>query len=318
MSTLKTRLNPRSDRPAIARLPIFTQPVTGPETPDDARDAEAWLDRNVARARATGKFCEFFLITPAIAKVLLANNNKNRTLIISGVRKWAEALKSGDWEDNGETIKVADTGELNDGQHRLTAVVETGIPLATFVAFGLSRESRKTVDLHSKRLSAHILSMDDVQNPALVAAAAKIHMNLRLGVSLGTYRSEKDIRRELEAYKDILTYRQAADKSARLFHQSCGLFHAIYCIAARIHGTEKADEFFNYLYSPVGLLNRHNACVALNQRLSKNLGAKAKLPMVEVAAITIKAWNAFVKDRSVVTLRWTTKGETPEAFPEVQ
>ena len=150
MSTLKTRLNPRSDRPAIARLPIFTQPMTGPETPDDARDAEAWLDRNVARARATGKFCEFFLITPAIAKVLLANNNKNRTLVISGVRKWAEALKSGDWEDNGETIKVADTGELNDGQHRLTAVVETGIPLATFVAFGLSRESRKTVDLHSK------------------------------------------------------------------------------------------------------------------------------------------------------------------------
>ena len=281
---------------------------------DEKGQAEAWLTRCIARGKAVGYYGEVFTITPPMAEVLLARNPSNRAVVATGVRHWAQALRAGHWEVNGEPIIVAVTGELNDGQHRLTAVVETGISMTTFVVFGVSRDSRKTVDIGKKRTAGHILGMAGVTNAALVASTAKLHINLRCAAHLHVHRSPQEIEREIEMFPDLLTHRGTSYRFARQFHQSTGLMAVLHCMAWRLHA-EQADVFFDMLDTGVGLFDKCHPAYVLRKRLMDNLGGKARLPITEVAALTIKAWNAFAQGRQVRALRWIAEGDTPESFP---
>lgn len=282
-----------------------------------SKPAQEWVDRNVARAKEIGVFCEVAKITPAIAEVMLAKNPNNRSIVISGIKEWCHALRSGDWETNGETIKISEDGELNDGQHRLKAVIETGITMTTFVVWGLPRESRETVDLVKKKTPGHILSMRKVGSADLIAAAVKRHINMRLGYSITSARPAKEIARELERFDD-LKYNGIPIKAAGEYRQSRGLFLAIYWLIKRKHGTEKPDKFFQILFSPVGVSDEYNPAVVLGKRLQKNLREKAKLPETEVSALVIKSWNDFSAGKQTRALRWINTGDTPEKFPEIQ
>jgi hypothetical protein len=160
--------------------------------------------------------------------------------------------------------------------------------------------------------------MAGTPNASLVAAAAKVHLNLRTGMSISAYRSTKELSREIVDFEDLLDTRTEANKAARAFHQSNGLFAAIHCIASRNHTSAKADEFFGLLHSPIGIANPHHPALALSKRLQANLGNKAKLPNIEVAALLIKAWNSFIAGKGVATLKWNGGGESPEGFPKVK
>jgi len=70
-------------------------------------------------------------ITPEMAEKLLENNSHNRKLNIRRLNKFKRDIINGMWLYNGESIIVSKTGKLIDGQHRLVAVVETGIPIET-------------------------------------------------------------------------------------------------------------------------------------------------------------------------------------------
>lgn len=291
---------------------------------DTARDAvrqeespgEKWLAECLKRMRVKGMFAEFVVITPAMATALLARNPDNRSIVASGVAEWAGTLARGDWKMNGESVVVADTGELNDGQHRLTAVVQTGISLPTLIVFGVTRDSRKTVDTGKKRTSGHVLGMSGVPQAALMAAALKVVINIEKAASINTHRTAQEIERAYREHPDLALYLTEAPKAARFYRQSIGLFVALHYMMAK-KSPAKATEFFGMLASNVFPSTEH-AAARLAQRLVGDLGAKAKLPIRDVAALTIKAWNAHRKGRTVGSLRWTTEGVQREAFPVIQ
>ncbi|WP_157509211.1 hypothetical protein [Luteipulveratus halotolerans] len=66
-------------------------------------------------------------ITPERATELLANNPHNRPLVASRVAALVHALESGQWRLTHQGIALAADGALLDGQHRLTAIVRTGV-----------------------------------------------------------------------------------------------------------------------------------------------------------------------------------------------
>ena len=75
-------------------------------------------------------------ITPQLAKDILANNNLNRNINATIVGHYADAISRGQWELNGEAIKIAHDGRLLDGQHRLMAVIKSDTPITTLVIRG--------------------------------------------------------------------------------------------------------------------------------------------------------------------------------------
>lgn len=64
------------------------------------------------------------LVTPEKAASYLKRNVDNyRKLSRAKVSQYAEEMKAGKWQLNGETIVFDETGKLKDGQHRLAAIV---------------------------------------------------------------------------------------------------------------------------------------------------------------------------------------------------
>ena len=86
-------------------------------------------------------------ITVAKAKKFLASMPENqRAVRATQVTKLANMLTEGLWQINGDAIRINTNGEMFDGQHRCLAVVQTGIPIDTFVTRGLAVETFATVD----------------------------------------------------------------------------------------------------------------------------------------------------------------------------
>jgi hypothetical protein len=76
---------------------------------------------------------EIKLISKELAIEMLNNNAVNRVINKSKVRQYAEMMKSGQWQLTHQGLAITKDGKLIDGQHRLWAIVETGIPIRFFV-----------------------------------------------------------------------------------------------------------------------------------------------------------------------------------------
>lgn len=72
-----------------------------------------------------------WLITPEIAREILKRNTNNRSLSKVRVQSYEIDMKNDKWEqDNPQnSIVISEDGELKDGQHRLTALVKSGVSL---------------------------------------------------------------------------------------------------------------------------------------------------------------------------------------------
>jgi hypothetical protein len=113
-------------------------------------------------------------VTPDLAAEWLSRNGINRKLIASHVRSLEAVLLRGDWALNGETIKFSKTGRLLDGQHRLTACVNSGVGFWTHVVHGLEESSFDTIDTTSRpRTASDILSIHGKPSAHSLAACAK-------------------------------------------------------------------------------------------------------------------------------------------------
>lgn len=80
-------------------------------------------------------------ITPKKAEELLKLNTNNfRNVDSHRVKKYSRAMQLGFWEENGEPIQLYEDGTLANGQHRLHAVVDSGVTLKNIVVVtGINR-----------------------------------------------------------------------------------------------------------------------------------------------------------------------------------
>lgn len=79
-------------------------------------------------------------ITPDMAYEYLTQNTRNyRRVNARTVMKYAQTMKDGNWELNGEPIVFDTEGKLINGQHRLNAIVEAGIPVDILVVRGVDK-----------------------------------------------------------------------------------------------------------------------------------------------------------------------------------
>lgn len=84
-------------------------------------------------------------ITPQMAEEYLKKNQDNyRNISKSVVDAYAEDMKNGKWETNGETISFYENGILFDGQHRLNAVLKSGVAVQFIVVRGIPNETKIT------------------------------------------------------------------------------------------------------------------------------------------------------------------------------
>jgi hypothetical protein len=103
---------------------------------------------------------QIMTVTPDIARSWLAMNDKNRHVRNTLVKSYASAMKRGEWRLTHQPVAIDDAGQLLDGQHRLMAVLLSGVSVEMLVCFDAERETIDCIDVGAKRSLGDILSMD--------------------------------------------------------------------------------------------------------------------------------------------------------------
>jgi hypothetical protein len=111
-------------------------------------------------------------ISPAQAQVWLDATCHQRPLAPSRVTRIADDIRSGRWDVNGETIIIASDGSVLDGQHRLRAVIVSGLPITSAVTLGGDPSSFASIDTGAARSAADVVAILGHKNAAKVASVA--------------------------------------------------------------------------------------------------------------------------------------------------
>lgn len=240
------------------------------------------------------------LITPQMARALLGANTKNRSINPKLVNQYIKDIKSGEWEANGETIKVAKSGRLLDGQHRLEAIVKSNQAVHGYIIVGVPDKSFKTIDIGRKRSPADALSVHGCgKNALIIAASLKIVCLFR--ENKGKYLSFKEREPGISHKKLIDMYESTPtieDNVARIYQFqnvlnwiSPSVAAALYTVMSDID-EDDAENFWIKFNSGAGLgettpvTHLRNAMTNI---LSHNGGWK---PNRRIAiAMIVKAWN---------------------------
>lgn len=120
---------------------------------------------------------DYEYITPELAQNLLDRNiETNRNINRVNLDKVKTALTEEAFIFNGDTIKITSEEELCDGQHRLMAIVETGIGCWMLVVRGVTTEAMDTIDQNLTRTVAQMLHIRgrNVSNATLAIATQRI------------------------------------------------------------------------------------------------------------------------------------------------
>jgi hypothetical protein len=99
-------------------------------------------------------------ITPKKAADLLQVNTVNRPLSKPVVRAFAAAMKRDDWRVTHQGIAIDSNGVLVDGQHRLAAVIEAGIPVEMTVFTDVPPDTFDVLDTGKRRSAADTLAIE--------------------------------------------------------------------------------------------------------------------------------------------------------------
>lgn len=123
-------------------------------------------------------------INPEIALEYLKKNVRNyrKKMNPAVIRRYAEDMKAGLWELNGESIKFDEEGFLWDGQHRLAGIVQAGkdkpdITVKIAVIRGISTDTH-VCDIGYKRTMEQIICADEgLDCNSTITSAANIVVN---------------------------------------------------------------------------------------------------------------------------------------------
>lgn len=266
---------------------------------------------------------EIVTITPQVAEEPLKQNTKNRPISETNYKKILESMKSGEWELNGESIKIAKTGRVLDGQHRLKASADSGVTFTTLIVYGLEDDSQNTIGTGAARSTAHILGMNGYTNvtnlSAIVTAIIRSERwNIRVAVrGAGTQPvTAKQVLDRLESEPELVNLMNWAIRNRTRMGipvRTLGLLNYIFSNINK----EDADYFFDKLATGGNLKDGDPILTLRNTLASLNVSQRNKVSAVYVAALVIKAWNKFRDgDNDTMLLRFVQGGANPEKFPE--
>jgi hypothetical protein len=257
-------------------------------------------------------------LTVAMARDFLSRNTINRPPYQPVIDKYVRDLQSGAWlGHSGETVKVARTGRLLDGQHRLMAIVESGIEPPAAIAYGLAEEAFETLDRGDRKLFSDVLSGRSVPNAGAVSAAVRLlwyfeNWGFRYPGGRRPLASNAELDDVLKRHPRLVDCHHFNNRLRRRMVPSVTML-AEYLLTEI--GGGAAMVFLDRVATGLGCQAGDPAYV-LRERLTELavIDAGEQNPVMQLALV-VKAWNAIVKGKTLRALSWDPKELNEAGFP---
>lgn len=158
-------------------------------------------------------------VTPEMAKVWLSKNTRNRHINRRRVSMYAREMKAGKWMPHHQGIAFYDDGALADGQHRLAAIVESGVSVPMMVARGLPKESGLMIDGHQQRQIHQAIKVSGLADwiGKDEAATVRMMMQIEKGTSASIQCTHLQIIDYAEAHKEAIMFAHGCFKAKKRF-----------------------------------------------------------------------------------------------------
>jgi hypothetical protein len=145
--------------------------------------------------------CRIQTVTPDLAAEWLQHNTSNRALRRNVVAGYVDEMRAGRWRLVSDAIGFDPSGELINGQHRLTAVVESGVTCTFLVMHNCPAEAKDLIDLGCSRTVADTLRMMyGIDRASMITGAIRIldafvddrDLRVTVGHALGRWEAHAD------------------------------------------------------------------------------------------------------------------------------
>ncbi len=253
-------------------------------------------------------------ITPDDAKRLLERNTKNRHPKPNAIDRYARTMADGKWRRTNQGIGVSLGGELVDGQNRLMACVQAGVPFETTLATGLDDEAKDVVDVGVRRSLGDSLRMAGHVNVVALAGGVSLRMRyeelIRTGQPWRTARSMSFTHDEGLAYVGEHPEMAEHTTSSWVVRKAFGVVPLSVVIAFESMAYEydpfKAEEFRNGLVTGANLAEGDPRLVLRNYLMRLTVTSRIRgIESMHLLGVFIKAFNDFVNGdtREVVVFK---------------
>ena len=246
-----------------------------------------------------------------------------------------DAISRGAWFPTNEPIHFDVTGHLRNGQHRLTAIANSGHVLQQLVVRGATEEEIDSIDTGTRRLPGDVLALRHfVADGDTAATALKMLYSVEHGwlPVQGGRNHLKDKNKGMNNHEvgRYFTFHPEIVKSVEYINETPVLRKLLgsrgtmafchYSITQKCKSVNSnaGYDFFHALERDI-YKDFDDPVYRLRERLTRAKSAtpqsKDKLSVTAAAALIIKAWNLWITGRSITRLAWRTNGIIPEAFP---
>lgn len=262
-------------------------------------------------------------ITPLKAQMWLETQTNNRLCSRSTVRRYAAAIKRGEWELNGEAIKFDPSGKLIDGQHRLNAVILAESPIKSLVIRGLNGKAFETFDTGKNRSISDLLSLYGFANCHVLASVARLAYNYKvsgnpasnpsINLRLSSPLLAGFVRNPIRTNALVEAAREGQQRFVKGSFWSPGLAAFMWYVTHRTFA-EVGDDFFDSLKSSI---RDDDPASLLGARIAKSRLEKSRTSLEEACALSVKAWNSFAQNLPMKLLKHKMVGARLDKFPAI-
>jgi hypothetical protein len=266
------------------------------------------------------------LVEPAQAAEWLAGPSAQvRQTLKARVSRYARIMKAGKWQLGWDGIAWLDNGERVNGDHRLKAVVESGVPCYFWIIRGLPQGAVTVGDQGTKRTTRQVLGQMGEPNPSALAPALRYLWQWRNGWQIGdkSQGASPDVTELLDllriepGIRGSVSQGQSLRKHAGLGSDGLGIVLAYLLIES---DRAQAEVFLDQLMYGTSL-EAGDPILVLRRRLGElrsGSGATKGIDVTYKAAITIKAFNFWRAGVRIEKLGWMRGGKSPESFPGIE
>lgn len=267
-----------------------------------------------------------FNVTPEIAAAWLELNDNYRVWQQSVTDRWVRQIETGAWLVTHEALGFDWNGALFDGQHRLRAIVQSGVTVPMRVVTGITPEAAGVVNTGAPRTADDALRNAGFHNVSTIATTVRFWAR----------RSSKRGKATLQP-NEVLSMANAMDGLQAVAQAAQGVYNAQtgalmmqagpVCIAGYlIHDTRPpmvVSEYFKFLTSVAtgADLKAGSAALALSQRLTRErdqarVRGRTKVSQDLLVSLILSAFRAHQRGGDIKRL--VIQGdETPSDLPYI-
>lgn len=263
------------------------------------------------------------LFDPEMSQAVLTYNTANRRVNKRKLGILAAQMASGQFGNTGEPIIISAEGVLNNGQHRLLAVIESGATVDMDVRFGIPRRMVTRTDTGASRNAGDVLTIKGIAHGGPVSQAVRLLILYKRGLpgSIREYVSNDEVARAIDRWPGIVDI--AAEIQALRFPaaiRSTPLLATAY-LASRSPSKDRLSAWLEGLATGADI-GRTDPVYQLRERLLRGADAPVgtREALLERFALMVKCWNLHAAGRTVALrdFKWRQSGRSAEPFPAVE